>query len=167
MMKPASGRVRLLFILLIAMLVVDQGTKTLAREYLMGNAPIIFWGDLFRFEYAENSGAFLSMGASLPDNVRFWLLTVAVGGFLLFASYILMTDPKISRGTVWALALMVTGGASNLIDRIFRAEGRVVDFMNMGVGSLRTGIFNVADMAIMAGLAIFLIEIVKDGRRGA
>ncbi len=166
-MKPSPGRVRLLLILLVAMLVVDQGTKTLAREYLMGHAPMIFLGDLFRFEYAENSGAFLSMGANLPDNVRFWLLTVAVGGFLAFASIILMTDPKISRGTVWALALMVTGGASNLLDRMFRTEGRVVDFMNMGVGSLRTGIFNVADMAIMAGLAIFLIEIAKDGRRGA
>ena len=35
-------------------------------------------------------------------------------------------------------------------------EGHVVDFMNMGIGQLRTGIFNVADMAIMAGLFMLL-----------
>ena len=34
--------------------------------------------------------------------------------------------------------------------------GNVVDFMNMGIGNLRTGIFNIADMAIMAGLFMML-----------
>ena len=43
---------------------------------------------------------------------------------------------------------------SNLIDRL-RYGGYVVDFLNVGIGSLRTGIFNVADMAIMAGVIIW------------
>jgi signal peptidase II len=50
------------------------------------------------------------------------------------------------------LVLFVAGGASNLIDRIL--QGRVVDFLNVGVGTLRTGVFNVADVAIMAGAAL-------------
>jgi signal peptidase II len=149
------------------MISLDQGTKVLAQQYLMGEPPIIYWGDLFRFEYAENSGAFLSLGAGLPDSVRFLLLTVVVGVILLGACYMLLTDPKISKLSIWALSLMVSGGASNLLDRMFRAEGRVVDFMNMGVGPLRTGIFNIADVAIMAGLFLFLFEIVKDSGRRA
>ena len=34
----------------------------------------------------------------------------------------------------------------------------VIDFMNVGIGSLRTGIFNVADMAIMLGAGILVLE---------
>jgi signal peptidase II len=163
----SSERLRLLLVLLLVMISLDQGTKVLAQQYLMGEPPIIYWGDLFRFEYAENSGAFLSLGAGLPDSVRFLLLTVVVGVILLGACYMLLTDPKISKLSIWALSLMVSGGASNLLDRMFRAEGRVVDFMNMGVGPLRTGIFNIADVAIMAGLFLFLFEIVKDSGRRA
>jgi signal peptidase II len=59
--------------------------------------------------------------------------------------------------TVWqlaALGLMFAGGASNWIDRV--ARGTVVDFLNVGFGSLRTGIFNVADVALMVGGVIFV-----------
>jgi signal peptidase II len=44
---------------------------------------------------------------------------------------------------------------SNLIDRIVY-DGRVIDFLNIGIGPLRTGIFNIADMAI-TGAAVFLV----------
>ena len=51
--------------------------------------------------------------------------------------------------------LVLAGGASNWMDRLVR--GSVVDFLNVGVGPLRTGIFNVADMAIMLGLTVLLL----------
>ena len=52
-------------------------------------------------------------------------------------------------------AFVVAGGVSNWVDRVVR--GSVVDFMNVGVGSLRTGVFNVADVAIMVGVAALLL----------
>lgn len=58
-----------------------------------------------------------------------------------------------------ALSLAVGGGIGNLIDRI--AFGSVTDFLNFGIGQVRTGIFNVADMAIMAGLFLFLYAAMK------
>ena len=51
---------------------------------------------------------------------------------------------------------MVAGGTSNLVDRI--AYGMVIDFVNVGVGPVRTGIFNVADVAIMLGVGIVVLE---------
>jgi signal peptidase II len=54
-------------------------------------------------------------------------------------------------------ALIVSGGASNWFDRA-RFDGLVVDFMNLGLGSLRTGIFNVADLAIVAGIGVLLVH---------
>ena len=61
-----------------------------------------------------------------------------------------------SRWSLWrglGLVLFLAGGASNWVDRALR--GSVVDFMNVGVGWLRTGIFNFADVAIMLGVALF------------
>ncbi len=43
-----------------------------------------------------------------------------------------------------------------MLDRIFN-DGKVIDFMNMGIGSLRTGIFNMADVLIMVGMAFMLV----------
>ena len=40
-------------------------------------------------------------------------------------------------------------------------RGSVIDFLNVGVGPLRTGIFNVADMAILLGVGIFLFTKVR------
>ena len=63
------------------------------------------------------------------------------------------------------LVLFLAGGASNLIDRV--AFGSVIDFLNIGLGPFRTGIFNVADVAIMAGVAILLFEGYRSQRAGA
>ena len=62
--------------------------------------------------------------------------------------------------SLWGItggALIVGGGFSNLIDRLFH-NGAVVDFLNIGIGKVRTGIFNLADVAIMAGIGLLLIE---------
>ncbi|MEJ0007739.1 MAG: signal peptidase II [Steroidobacteraceae bacterium] len=60
------------------------------------------------------------------------------------------------RWQVTGLALFAAGGLGNLIDRI-TGDGRVTDFLNVGLGPLRTGIFNVADMTLMVGVVVFLI----------
>jgi signal peptidase II len=51
----------------------------------------------------------------------------------------------------------LAGGASNLIDRLIY-DGYVLDFLNVGVGSVRTGIFNVADAFIMAGVILLIFH---------
>ena len=53
------------------------------------------------------------------------------------------------------LVLFTAGGASNWIDRVLR--GSVVDFLNLGIGPLRTGVFNMADVAIMLGAGLFVL----------
>jgi signal peptidase II len=48
---------------------------------------------------------------------------------------------------------------------MYRPGGHVIDFMNMGVGQLRTGIFNVADVMIMAGIVLLIINSIEILRR--
>jgi signal peptidase II len=135
---------------------LDQFTKVLAINTLRGRPPVVFWGNFFRFEYAENPGAFLSLGATLSPEMRLWTLSVAVGIFLLLLLIYVVRTRTLVAAQTWALSLVLGGGVSNLIDRFFRPSGRVIDFMNTGIGELRTGVFNVADMLIMAGIIAFL-----------
>jgi signal peptidase II len=57
---------------------------------------------------------------------------------------------------VFSLAMIFSGGIGNIIDRIL-FDRHVTDFMNIGFGNIRTGIFNVADMCITAGAIGLLI----------
>ena len=134
----------------------DQVTKIAAREHLQGEQMQSFLGDTFRLTYAENSGAFLSLGASLPDTWRTLIFVVFVSVFLLGFLVWMFRAKNVSMWTIIASTLIVGGGVGNLIDRI-AFDGRVTDFLNMGIGSLRTGIFNVADIWIMVGAALMII----------
>jgi signal peptidase II len=94
------------------------------------------------------------MGASIGEASRGMLMSVGVGAVLAaLLAYLFVTKPENPIVGV-AVALIVGGGVSNLIDRL-RYGGYVVDFLNVGIGSLRTGIFNVADMAIMLGVVLW------------
>jgi signal peptidase II len=57
--------------------------------------------------------------------------------------------------------IIIGGGFSNLADRVFRGD-MVVDFMNVGIGRLRTGVFNVADLSIVVGVVVFLVGSLLD-----
>jgi signal peptidase II len=70
---------------------------------------------------------------------------------------------RLRAATAIGLTLFVAGGLSNWIDRA--TAGRVVDFLNVGIGPVRTGVFNVADMAIMAGALVFALGELRPGRK--
>jgi signal peptidase II len=133
----------------------DRVTKHVAATTLSDGPGLSFLADTVRLEYAENTGAFLSFGADWPRPVR---TTVFGGGNALLL--LLFVGAVRRRGwparTLLGVALFVAGGVSNLLDRII--HGAVIDFMNVGIGPLRTGIFNVADMAIMLGVSIVLFD---------
>jgi signal peptidase II len=85
------------------------------------------------------------------------IFTVLVGIFLLALLVYLLRSNELTWFATVCLSLVCAGGLSNLIDRI-AYDGRVVDFLNVGIGPLRTGIFNVADMAITFGALLMLGE---------
>lgn len=135
----------------------DQWTKRMATENLDPAAPIHLLGGTLRIQYAENPGAFLGAGGGLSQEARFWILVVVNAGFLVAIASIVLFKRNFRGTQIVAIALLLAGGIGNLIDRVFH-NGLVVDFLNVGIGPLRTGIFNVADMAIMAGFALLIVQ---------
>jgi signal peptidase II len=156
--QPARDRLLMLGVALFCV-GCDQASKRVAAEVLRGSDTLSFWGGLLRLTYAENRGAFLGLGGAWPEPVR-WVAFTGAALLVVAASlaWVVMQarQQRQQRLAVWAMVLVAAGGAGNLVDRIVR-DGRVIDFMNLGLGSLRTGIFNVADVQIMVGLALLLL----------
>ena len=147
--------VRLLLLVAIgATIGCDRVTKHVAATTLAEAPSRSFLADTFRLEYAENAGAFLSLGADWPRPVR--TAVFGAGNALLLVFLVVAMRRGWPTRTLLGVALLVGGGVSNLLDRII--HGTVIDFMNVGIGPLRTGIFNVADMAIMLGVGIVMLE---------
>ncbi len=161
-----KSRMVLIFPLILACIVVDQTTKWIAQEFLMNQGMQTFFWDMFRLQYAENSGAFLGMGSLLAEDIRFYIFIVVPLLMLLALLVYLIRSSALSRFEVVSLALISGGGISNLLDRIYR-NGVVVDFMNMGLGSIRTGIFNFADMYIMTGVFLMFFAYFWDSKKPA
>lgn len=147
-------------VILLSCIGCDQGTKALANEYLAGKGPLSFFGDTVRLQYSENPGALLSIGSRLPEAARFWVFSVFVTAVLTALLLYLVQDDELTSGQVLALSLILGGGVSNLIDRVFN-DGAVVDFMNIGLDDVRTGIFNVADVAVFGGVGLFLLHYLR------
>lgn len=147
----------LVFLVLLFCVSCDQYTKGIASQHLM-YSPVLSYGfDTLRLQYAENTGAFLSLGAELPGQARFWIFTVLATALLLAMCVYVFLSQQMTALMVVSISMMIGGGLSNLIDRIFN-NGAVVDFINLGIGDIRTGIFNIADMVVLLGVVLLLIS---------
>ncbi len=159
-----SRRIRLIAIWLILVCTAgcDQATKHLARTELSQAGFSRLPGRFIEFTLAENPGAFLGLGESLPQAARS-AITVGVGLGLAFVLAYLVRTPKLRWPSLLGLSLIWAGGMSNLVDRIVR-HGLVTDFMVVRAGPLHTGVFNLADFAIVVG-AIMLVVTLRAGLR--
>lgn len=136
----------------------DRVTKDLAKEHLMFHPPISYLHNTVVLEYVENTGAALSLGDSLSKPVSFWLLSILPLLFLLILFlYAISKIGSLSNWRLFAFSLIFAGGVGNIIDRLLY-DRHVTDFMNVGIGDLRTGIFNVADMCVTAGVIVLLFS---------
>ncbi len=152
-----TNKIIIVSVLLVSCIGCDQATKQIARSNLEYATPHSLFNDFLRLQYAENPGGMMSFGAELHPEVRFWFLTVFVGvmlsGILLYTIF----SNKLTRFQVASLTLIVGGGYSNLIDRLLN-EGHVIDFLNVGLGSVRTAIFNLADVVILLGALLLMLS---------
>jgi signal peptidase II len=139
---------------------IDHTTKFIAKNYLIYNELNSYLFGVLHLVYTYNYGAFLSLGNALPSEVRFWLLQIVVGIVLLGMFIYALYFKKYVFTHLFGLSLMIGGGSSNLLDRIMN-DGAVVDFLNIGIGSVRTGVFNVSDICILLGMFLILVYEVK------
>lgn len=150
-MKPLVVSRLVLLLAIVGTIGCDRVTKHVAEVALAGQPSQTFIAGTVWLGYVENTGGFLSLGATLPATVRTAVFIVGTGLMLLavaFAAWRMKARGWMALG----FALFLSGATSNWIDRVM--SGSVVDFLNLGIGPVRTGIFNVADVAIFAGMTL-------------
>jgi len=133
----------------------DQVSKSIVRERLDPRDRVELAGDYFILKRVENTGAFLSLGNSLPPALRIILLSVFPALIMAYGLYYLFTRRSLSWVMIIGLCFIIGGGIGNLFDRI--VYGSVTDFLHMDFVIFRTGIFNMADVSIMTGTFLILI----------
>lgn len=153
---------RTMTVLLLILLNVgcDQVSKETAREKLTYGEQIEVMDDYFILVKVENKGAFLGMGSAWANGLREVLLVLIPALVMLFFTAQLILGHYTSALQVLGLTSIIGGGIGNLYDRIVFQS--VTDFMNMGIGDLRTGIFNMADVSIMVGIGLVVFSLLRE-----
>ena len=157
-----KNQILLTLIVLLSNFMLDRVTKMMAIHYLEGKETIYLFYNTVMLKYAENTGAFLSVGSDWPDYAKYIGLLVVPILVCLYGLYYCafkLTDKK----SVIVFVCIIGGGLGNLIDRLLN-DFTVVDFINFGIGTFRTGILNVADMSVTFGVAYLIIEQFKGNR---
>jgi signal peptidase II len=156
--RSLSRRSAAVLFLLVALSTAgcDQAAKHVARELLGDGAVHALLGGFARFELTQNTGGFLSLGAQLAPALRYSLFVLGAPALIALVLAVSLRSALASRAAIAGLALVTGGGLANWLDRLLYA-GAVTDFVSLGLGSLRTGIFNVADVAILLGAVILLL----------
>lgn len=146
----------------LANYLLDRITKWFALARLKGRPPLSLLKGTIVVVFTENRGAFLSLGASWPLALKYLvLLILPIVACALGLAYLLSKERDKHRSVL--LGTIIGGGLGNLIDRLFNGF-KVIDFLNFGIGNVRTGILNVADLSVTVGaLALLLYEGRKRG----
>lgn len=155
MTKSRILRSLLIFGILIINIGCDQVSKVIVRQRVDYYEQISLIKNYVTLTKVENTGAFLSLGNSLPDPVRFALLSLLPLVVLGFGLGFLFTRVNLSKYALLGMALVLGGGIGNIYDRL--VYGSVTDFLHIDFGIFQTGIFNLADVSIMVGVCIALI----------
>ena len=138
-----------------AIFMIDQTTKAWAVRRLRFGDDIPVISGFLNFAYAQNTGAAFSIFDSHGDAGRWGLSAVALFASVLVLYYFWRT-PRSDDRMLGALALLLAGIIGNVTDRI--RLGYVVDFIDVQFGSWHYPTFNVADMAIVSGAGLLIID---------
>jgi len=153
----------ILAIVALCVYLVDQIAKVLVVANLYEGQRVEVLGQLLQFNFVKNAGAAFSIGSGST-----WIFSIVGVGVL---GFVIWYAPRI-KSTAWAIlfGLLLGGLLGNLTDRLFREPGfgvgHVVDFLQIPI---LPAIFNLADVAIVSSMALFLILTIRgiglDGRR--
>lgn len=157
------------FLISLAILIFDLLTKKWIKTNFKLYESKSILGNFFKFTFIENSGIAFGLFSSTPDsiwkNIAFFVITLSAAALIIY--FLLHTEHKLA---LLAFSFILGGALGNILERIignllyygtFVYEGkiffgRVVDFIDIGIGDARWFFFNVADTFISIGIGLLL-----------
>lgn len=156
MTKRAIFRTLIILLILISNFGCDQISKNLVRQNINYHEKISVIDPYFTLTKVENTGAFLSFGVEFPPAIKLVLLTILPLVIIVLALIYILTKQQLSKYRVLGIILIMGGGLGNIYDRI--VFGSVTDFLRIDFILFKTGIFNIADASVMAGIFLIFLE---------
>ena len=158
-MARSNPNPRLFFGVAASVVLADAFTKIVAVDRLMpSRMPREVLGETLRLTLVFNPGA--AFGLHLGPWSRWIFIALTIGALaLLWELYRTTRAGDVVR--TLALSLVCGGALGNLVDRLKSGRG-VVDFIDVGMGTMRWPTFNVADMAVSCGAVLLAIVLWKE-----
>jgi len=145
-MEKNKKKLYIIIGVIVLLIILDQALKIFANT---NNMEII--SGILKFTTVENTGGAFGVGQN--STMTFIITNFVVLGIII--RFMMMQKEQIDKKTYFSLSLILAGGISNLIDRIFR--GYVLDFIDFSE-IINFPKFNLADVYIIIGwvtLALF------------
>ncbi len=147
----------------LAVLLADQYTKNIvATTFVLGGESKPLIPKVIDLIYIRNDGGAWGMLGGYT-----WLLLSVTIVIMLVCVALLFKKGIRDKLMFWAIALILSGGIGNLIDRIFRG-GYVVDFLHFTFIP-KFPVFNIADIAVVIGAGLlvlyFVIGMIKESKQ--
>ena len=137
----AKRILKILIIICIILIIIDQSSKILIKNYMDDDINII--SDFIVITKLENEG--MAFGINKKNIGNIIITTILLIAIIKY---------NMNKKIVFFLSLIIAGGCSNLIDRIFK--GAVFDFIKIG----SFPVFNLADCFIVIGWFCFVINFI-------
>ncbi|MDJ1492850.1 signal peptidase II [Cytophagaceae bacterium DM2B3-1] len=149
-------RICIIVLLVVINVGCDQVSKSIVRKNIDAYEHIELIDDNLILTKVENTGAFLSAGGTLPEPIRNVLLSLVPALVLVGALSYAFFNQSLKTSALIGLCFIIGGGIGNVFDRI--KYGSVTDFLHIQLGWFETGIFNMADVSIMIGFGLLLLQ---------
>lgn len=165
-MKKFESKKFLPFLLSLGIVIFDQITKYLVVKNIPeGTIAKKFFGDFLWICHVRNTGAAFSLGADGSIFMRVVVLIVLPLALMVFVSWLIVSEKNFfTKAQRWFAAGILGGGIGTIIDRIFRFDSGVVDFISVkfyGIFGLeRWPTFNVSDSCVVIFVILLAISMV-------
>jgi len=141
------------YVIAIFILLFDQISKSLIEIYFKLNESFVIVKNFFSITVAHNTG-----GAwSILNNHSYLFIIFSVIALIILIRFMFQFKNNLRNNI--AFACTVAGIMSNLADRLFL--GYVRDFLDFKVLGYDYPIFNIADIAIVVGVLLLIVAILK------
>ncbi len=156
---------RILLIVSVIVLVMDQISKFFIKESMHLYQSIEIIKDIFYITYVQNSGISFGMLGGIESEIKRWILVFIIGIAIIVISYYWFTYKNENLFYNTGCGMILGGAIGNFLDRLF--IGEVVDFIDVGYKSFRWPVFNMADTCISIGIGIliFYLLFIRKGKK--
>lgn len=143
-------------------LLLDACSKALVKDRLQLHEQREFIGEYLRITYIHNPGAAFGISIGAHSRVIFAMLAIIA---LIGVGVMYSATPREEITKLNALALISGGALGNLWNRFITKQG-VVDWIDVGLGSLRWPVFNIADVAVTTGAVVLALSLWREQPEG-